>query len=556
MPLRFAEPAAESYRFPLTVRHLLDSAMMTAAEQSIIYRDQVRLTYATLRERIGRLASMLASLGVEAGTTVAVMDWDSHRYLEAYFAVPMMGAVLQTVNVRLPPAQIAYTLRHAGAQVLLVHRDFFPLLEPLLPALSAVKAIVAILDGAAGEVPRYAVGEYEALSAAASPDYAFEDFDENAVATLFYTTGTTGDPKGVCFTHRQLVIHTLAASGPFGNAANHPSLGIDDVYMPLTPMFHVHAWGVPYIATMLGVKQVYPGRYEPDLICRLRAEHKVTFSHCVPTILQMVLQHAEAHRTDLSGWKFIIGGSALTKGLCAQARQRGIDIVSGYGMSETCPTIAIARRRADDDTEAAVVASLTASGLPVPLVSARIVDDEMNDVPHDGASRGELVLRAPWLTSCYVGDAKATQALWRGGWLHTQDIATIDTRGNIQIRDRLKDVIKSGGEWIDSIQLEELVATAEGVAQAAVIAVSDPRWGERPLAVVVCRGNAKPTLQTLNAPIERAIAASEITRFAKLDRFVIVEELPRTSVGKIDKKRMRAEYGSVPGADPTTQRAT
>jgi fatty-acyl-CoA synthase len=545
MPLRFAEAATEAYRFPLTIRHLLDSAMITAADQLIVYRDQARFTYSELHTRIGRLASMLATLGVEAGTTVAVMDWDSHRYLETYFAVPMMGAVLETVNVRLPAAQITYTLRHANAQVLLVHREFFPLLEAILPSVPSVKAVVAMMDGAAGDLPAQAVGEYEALSAAALPDYPFEDFDENAVATLFYTTGTTGDPKGVCFTHRQLVLHTLAACGPFGNAQGHPGLGIDDVYMPLTPMFHVHAWGVPYIATLLGLKQVYPGRYDPELICQLHREHKVTFSHCIPTILQMVLRGADTYGADLSGWKMVIGGAALSKALFAEGRRRGLELVAGYGMSETCPTIAIARRRAGDNGEEAQAASLTSSGVPVPLVSARIVDADMNDVPHDGVSRGELVLRAPWLTPCYVGNPKASEALWHGGWMHTQDIATMDARGYIRIRDRLKDLVKTGGEWIDSIQLEELIASAEGVAEAAVIAVPDPSWGERPLAVIVPRAGATPALEALNAPVERAIAANEITRFAKLDRFVIVEQLPRTSVGKIDKKQMRAKFGMI-----------
>ena len=545
MPLRFVEPAPEAYQFPLTIRHLLDSALMTAAHQEIVYRDQATYTYRAFAGRIGRLASLLAGVGAEQGMTVAVMDWDSHRYLEAYFAVPMMGAVLQTVNIRLPTPQVAYTLEHAKAEILLVHRDFYALAEAVLPSLPGIKAVIAISDGAADALPPWAAGEYEALLAAASPDFAFEEFDENAVATTFYTSGTTGNPKGVCFTHRQIVLHTLVASGPNGGSTAPPAFGYGDVYMPLTPLFHVHAWGSPYVATLLGLKQVYPGRYEPELICRLRREHQVTYSHCVPTVLRMVFDAADQTDADLTGWKVAIGGSAMSKALCAEGRRRGMKLFSGYGMSETCPTISIARVDVGETDEERIVAQLTTAGVPVPLVSARIVDDEMNVLACDGATRGELVLRAPWLTARYIGDDAGSADLWRGGWLHTQDIATIDAHGTIVIRDRLKDIVKTGGEWIDSIHLEELVATADGVAEASVVAVPDARWGERPLAVVVPRPGATITLQTLNAPVERAIAAGAITRYAKLDRFELVDRLPRTSVGKIDKKAIRARYAAI-----------
>ncbi|WP_176595497.1 MULTISPECIES: fatty acid--CoA ligase [Sphingobium] len=548
MPLRFAEPAPEAYHFPLTIRHLLDGVLTKAGDQQIVYRDQAAFSYREFVGRVGRLASLLDGLGAQQGMTVAVMDWDSHRYLEAYFAVPMMGAVLQTVNIRLPQPQIAYTLQHARAEILLVHRDFFPIVEALLPSLPAVKAVVAIADGADDPLPDWVMGEYEALSAAASPDFPFADFDENAVATLFYTTGTTGNPKGVCFTHRQLVLHTLAVAGPFGASIASPSLGVEDVYMPLTPMFHVHAWGVPYLATMFGVKQVYPGRYDPAMICKLRGDHQVTYSHCVPTVLEMVLKAADQTGADLAGWKMTIGGSALTKALCGEARRRAMLVAAGYGMSETCPTVLKAARRTGEEfrDEDEMLSTFTASGTSVPLVEVRIVDDLMNPLPHDGRTRGELVLRSPWLTSCYVGDAKASEALWHGGWMHTQDIATIDANGHVQIRDRLKDVVKTGGEWVDSIQLEELVATAEGVVEASVIAVPDAKWGERPLAVVVAKPDAILTLEIINGPVERAIANGEVTRYAKLDRFKIVDQLPRTSVGKIDKKQLRARFAEEP----------
>ncbi len=545
MPLRFAERAAEAHDFPLTIRHLLDSAMTTAADQEIVYRDQQRFTYREFGGRLGRLASLLTDLGAEQGMTIAMMDWDSHRYLEAYFAVPMMGAVLQTVNIRLSPQQIAYTLTHASAEILIVHRDFFPLVDAIFPSLPKVKAVIAIMDGTDGALPAYAKGEYEALSAAASPAFTFEDFDENAVATTFYTTGTTGDPKGVCFTHRQLVLHTLACNAPFG-ITHQRGFGLDDVYMPLTPMFHVHAWGVPYIATMLGVKQVYPGRYEPKMLCELHAREKVSFSHCVPTILQMILAAAEETGADLTGWHMIIGGSALTQALYREARARGLTLIAGYGMSETAPTISMCHRRAGAESGGdADVETLTLAGVPVPLVSVRIVDAGMNDVPADGHTRGELVVRAPWLTPCYVGNAAASEVLWAGGWLHTQDVASIDAQGYIQIRDRLKDVIKTGGEWLDSLTLEDLIAGIDGIAEVAVIGVPDTRWGERPIAVIAPTAGAEPTLADVNAPLAAAAERGEISRYALLDRVELLDALPKTSVGKIDKKALRAQFGGV-----------
>ncbi len=545
MPLRFTEKAAEAYDYPLTIGHLLDASLVTAADQEIVYRDQFRMTYRQFRTRIGRLASALASLGAEEGTVIGVMDWDSHRYLESYFAIPMMGAVLLTVNVRLPAAQLADIISRADAEILLVHRDFLPLLDTIRPSIPRIRTIVALIDDPA-PIPPDTAGEYEALLAGASPDFTFRDFDENALATTFFTTGTTGNPKQVCFSHRQIILHALATNGPFGNIRSR-GFGRDDVYMPLTPMFHVHAWGLPYIATMLGVKQVYPGRYDPDTILLLRAREGVTFSHGVPTILQMVLAAADRAGADLSGWFMIVGGSALTQALFREGRRRGMDLVTGYGMSETAPIVSMARPRTHSDgREEADVEALTATGVPTPLVSVRVVDEDMRDVPADGASRGEIVLRAPWLTQCYVGDERASQSLWRGGWLHTQDVATIDRAGYLHIRDRLKDVIKTGGEWLCSLTIEDVISDLDEVEMVAVVGVPDPKWGERPIAVMVPVAGRAITLEQLNDHLGRAIASGEISRYARLERLEIMDALPRTSVGKIDKKALRAQFAAKP----------
>lgn len=530
MPLRFADPAPEAYHQPLTIRHLLDCGEASDSEQEIVYRDQVRLSYRDLRSRIARLADMLTQIGVDQGTTVAVFDWDSHRYLECFFAIPMIGAVLQTVNVRLSPAQIEHCLRHAGAEYLLVHRDFLPLLDQIRARLPKVRGLVVMSDDQHYSAPGDALGEYEALLAAANGEFPFADFDENALATTFYTSGTTGLPKSVCFSHRQLVLHTLALAAALGTAVGQ-GLHRSDVYMPLTPMFHVHAWGMPYAATMLGLKQVYPGRYEPALIARLRKDEGVTFSHCVPTVLQMVLDAAARTEVRLDGWHMVIGGSALTGELHAAALAAGVTLTSGYGMSETGPLIALG--------EAGPPHRATRTGRTVPLVTARIVDEAMVSLPPDDASLGELVLRAPWLTPCYPGDTEASRSLWRGGWLHTQDIATIDAGGSIQIRDRLKDVIKTGGEWICSLTLEELICAHPDVVEVAVVGVPDPKWQERPVAIIVQRGDVQLGRDAINDMLHQEIGKGTISRYALIDQVIVVDGLPRTSVGKVDKKQLR-----------------
>src|SRR5689334_2121508 len=330
-----------AYGYPLLIKHLLHTPLRHAPDQEIVYRDVLRYDYRTLEQRIGRLANGLASLGILPGDTVGVLDWDSHRYLECYFAVPGMGAVLHMVNIRLTPEQILYTINHAEDDILLVHSDFLPLLEGIQDRIERPVKIVVLADGDMPATALDIAAEYEALLAVGSPDYDFPDFDENTRATTFYTTGTTGLPKGVFFSHRQLVLHTLALAATFGSAA-HGRFDRTDVYMPITPMFHVHAWGFPFLATMLGVKQVYPGRYAPDMLLGLIRAERVTFSHCVPTLLHMLLTSPASAGVGLGDWKVVIGGSALSKGLARTAVERGIDIFTGYGMSETCPILTVA----------------------------------------------------------------------------------------------------------------------------------------------------------------------------------------------------------------------
>jgi fatty-acyl-CoA synthase len=541
---RLIEQTASAYGYPLLIKELLKSGVTRAPAQEIVYGDRGRMTYREFGKRVGRLASGLAGLGVGPGATVGVMDWDSSRYLECYFAVPMMGAALHTLNVRLSPEQILYTINHAEDDVILVNAEFLPVLGQIWERVEHGKKLVLLNDsGQAPETHLPLTGEYEDLLTRSDPHYAFPELDEDARATTFYTTGTTGLPKGVYFSHRQLVLHSLAVLSALAGTG-HGRFNEGDVYMPITPMFHVHAWGMPYVATTLGVKQVYPGRYHPDALVELIHREKVSFSHCVPTILQMVLSTAKTKGVELSGWKVVIGGAALPQALARQALEQGVDVLTGYGMSETCPILTLAHLQPhmegwDIDRQ---VEMRCKTGRPAPLVQIRIVDEEMNDVPHDGVSQGEIVVRAPWLTQGYLKDPINSEKLWAGGWLHTGDIAVIDNEGYLKITDRIKDVIKTGGEWVSSLDLEDLLLKHPEVVEAAVIGVPDPKWTERPLAVVVVEPGSPVSEAEIRAHLHDFATRGVISRYGVPDRIVFVDELPKTSVGKLDKKVLREKY--------------
>ncbi|KAA8695719.1 Long-chain-fatty-acid--CoA ligase [Pseudomonas caricapapayae] len=541
---RVLPPADSAYQYPLLIKRLLLSGSRYEKTREIVYRDSVRYTYPTLNERICRLANVLTAAGVKAGDTVAVMDWDSHRYLECMFAIPMIGAVIHTVNVRLSPEQIAYTINHADDRLVLVNSEFVGLYQAMSGHLTTVEKTLLLTDlpDKTADLPNL-VGEYETLLAAASPEYVFEDFDENSVATTFYTTGTTGNPKGVYFTHRQLVLHTMSGAATLGGVDTPRLLGSDDVYMPITPMFHVHAWGIPYVATLLGLKQVYPGRYEPELLVELWRKEKVTFSHCVPTILQMLLNAKSAQNADFGDWKIIIGGSSLNRSLYQAAKAKGIQLTAAYGMSETGPLISIAH--INDELQASSederITYRIKAGVPVMLVEAAIVDLQGNVLPADGETQGELVLRAPWLTESYFREPEKGAELWADGWLHTGDVATLDAMGFIDIRDRIKDVIKTGGEWISSLELEDLCSRHPAVREVAVVGIADPQWGERPFALLVMRDGHQLDAKGLKEHLKPFVEQGHINKWAIPSQIALVTEIPKTSVGKLDKKRMRLD---------------
>jgi fatty-acyl-CoA synthase len=548
MKTRIISPTDSAYKYPLLIKNLLSTPLIFSPQQKISYRDSFEITYEQFGRRVCQLAHGLVNLGVKPGDTIAVMDWDSHRYLECYFGVPMIGAILHTVNVRLSPDQLLYTMNHAEDDVILVNSEFLPLLEAIRDQLTTVKKIILIADSDSTVETSLAIDhEYEVMLRENPEEYAFPDFDEDSIATTFYTTGTTGLPKGVFFSHRQLVLHTYGIMAGLCGYNSPVSVNSADVYMPMTPMFHVHAWGVPYLMTHLGARQIYPGKYEPEVLLKLIVSNKVSFSHCVPTIMHMLLSSPAAAEFDLSGWKVIIGGSALSKGMCKAALDRGINIFTGYGMSETCPvlTLATLKQHMLEWSEDEQIMIRCRTGMPISGVQLEVVDLEGTPLPHDGKSTGEVIVRAPWLTQGYLKDEEKSEELWNGGWLHTGDIGFIDADGYLQITDRLKDVIKTGGEWLSSLELEDVISGLPEVGEVAVIGVPDSKWGERPLVLVVAAvGSAESlTPEAVQGLVQQYIDQGKLPRFALPERVLVVDSIAKTSVGKLNKRLLRKEFG-------------
>jgi len=544
-----AEMAAP--RYELTIDKLLLNTLHRRCRQEIVY-GKTRYDWVAFYERVRRLASGLELMGVRKGTTVAVIDVDTNRYMEAYYAIPMMGATMHTVNIRLPPEHIGYTMVHAQDEFVLIRDEFLPIATKLAGSIKSLKGVVSMSDtGSAPAVPFPNTKFYDDLLAGADPQYEFPELDEDTRATVFYTSGTTGLPKGVWFTHRQLVLHTLGTQ--IGLAGSFPQnrLEVRDVVMPLVPFFHVHSWGVPYGVGLNGQKTVLAGKYDPANILELIARERVTWSNMVPTVLNMILVHpaVEKYRDALSRWKVSVGGGPLPREMALRAQKLGINVMAGYGLSETAPVLTLANpteRHIGESKEQSLDAVLLKTGIPIPLIAIRVVDPEMKDVPRDGKTAGEIVVRGPWLTSEYYKEPAKTEELWRGGWLHTGDMAVMDDEGYVTIVDRIKDAVKSGGEWIPTIILEDFLVRHPAVFEAAVIGTKDQRWGERPLAVVSLRQNQSVTSDDLRKHMETFVAEGKMAKFWVPDQYVILEEqLPKTSTGKIDKKPLREKYSGI-----------
>jgi fatty-acyl-CoA synthase len=535
------------HNYPLLIKHLLRVPLTYFPKQEIVYKDRARYSYVEFSNRLSRLANGLTQRGIKAGDTIGIMDWDSNRYLECFFAVPMMGATLHTINVRLSLEKLIHTINQAKDDILLVNTEFLPLIEAVRDKLNTVKHIIRLSDCSStdnSELP--GAEEYESILANGNDCFEFPDFDENTRATLFFTTGTTGEPKGVSFSHRQLVLHTYGIMSALCSLNSQTSISAADVYMPITPMFHVHAWGFPYLMTYLGAKQVYPGRYDPDVLLALQRRENVSFSHCVPTILNMLIERLTKYGKGGDGWKIMVGGSPLSRGLCKTSLDLDLNVFTGYGMSETCPvlTIATLKPHMRGWSRQRQIECLCRSGLPIPNVHMELVDSDGNLLAHDGKAVGEIIVRAPWLTQGYLNDAEGSAKLWADGWLHTGDAGYIDPEGYLQITDRLKDLIKSGGEWVSSLELEDILSQHPGVAEAAVVGIVDKKWGERPLALVVLKKEIERliTVEELREFFQIFVENGSISKLSIPDTILFVRDIPKTSVGKIDKKKIRCQY--------------
>ena len=537
------------YNYPLLIKQLLISPLSSNPNQEIIDDHGIGFNYKDLNKRICTLSNALYDIGIKKGDTVGVMDWDTTRYLECFFSIPMMGSILHTINIRLSEQQILYTINHAEDDAIIVNSDFIPIIDNIRDKFTRpVKIIVAGTEkiNIEFEGPKVSTYNYDSFFQNYNSNFNFKDFDENTIATKFYTTGTTGDPKGVSYTHRQLVLHSLGfiAGSSVSNYSHR--FHNEDVYMPLTPMFHVHGWGFPYMATLLGVKQIYPSKYEPEKLLKLIKKENVTFSHCVPTILQMILNTNKKLKFDLSNLKLIIGGSAMSKNLAIEAKNQGVNVVSAYGMSETCPFLTIAQIPSQNkNTEESELIKLKCkTGKPGPLVELRVVDKNLKDVPRDNKSTGEVVVRAPWLTKEYIKDREASKKLWEGGYLHTGDVGYLDETGSLIITDRIKDVIKSGGEWISSLQIEDIVLKCKGVKEVAAIGIEDKKWGERPIIIVstVEDENNLDTAKIIKQSIKIQIDKGFLSKWAMPDKIEFVRDIEKTSVGKVNKKLLRKKY--------------
>jgi acyl-CoA synthetase (AMP-forming)/AMP-acid ligase II len=529
--------------FPLTIPHLLKRAESYFGRGEIVTRlpDKSfhRTTYAATMARAKQLATALQKLGLERGDRVATLCWNHYQHHEAYFGVPCGGFVLHTLNLRLHPNDLAYIADHAGDRAVIVDRSLVPILEQFRDR-TQIEHVFVVEDG------------YEELLATASPEEWREpDLDENEAAAMCYTSGTTGLPKGVVYAHRSTVLHSLgvAANNPFGLGTS-----VNDTLMPVVPMFHANAWGYPYIATMVGSKLVYPGPFlDPQSLLEDMAQEQVTWSAGVPTIWMGILQMLDADpgKYDLSRMKgMFVGGAAVPRKMIADYMKHGLTIVQGWGMTETSPVASTSGlphdlQFADADTQLDLKAT---AGLPLPLVEvrARVGDEE---IPWDGETMGELEVRGPWVASSYYDTPEQADRWTEDGWFRTGDIVSIHPRGYIQIKDRSKDVIKSGGEWISSVDLENALMAHPAVSEAAVIAIPDEQWSERPLAAVVLKDGATATADEL-----RDFIAPSFAKWWLPERIEFVAEIPKTSVGKFRKTALREQFTQIEGA-PTKHEA-
>ena len=528
---------------PLTISTILRYGTTAYAEREVITAtpDGVRRrTYGELGARVARLASALRGLGIDGDQRVATLMWNNAEHLEAYLAIPSMGAVLHTLNLRLEPEVIGYIAEHAGDEVVIVDATLVTLLASVLPHAPSIRHIIVSTPEPGTEcpdLPRLSDGgrqvhDYDELLAAQVDGFEWPELDERSAAAMCYTSGTTGRPKGVVYSHRSMHLHSMAVA--MGNVFG---MSDRDRVLPVVPMFHANAWGLPYAAVMAGADMIMPDRFlQPAPLATLIEAERPTLAGAVPTIWNGLLQHVRAHGGDLSSLRLVpCGGSAVPHALLENfEKETGVTIVQAWGMTETSPLGSVARPPAGLPEEEAWHYRDT-QGRLICQVEGRLVGEAGSVLPNDGVAVGEVEVRGPWVTGSYYKDDDP--AKFHDGWLRTGDVGTLDERGFIWLTDRAKDVIKSGGEWISSMELENILMAHPDVAEAAVIGVADEKWGERPLAAVVLRPGAEVSAKKL-----RTFLAEQIPRWQLPERWCFVEEVPKTSVGKFSKRTMRESY--------------
>ena len=522
----------------LVIKKIVDHARRLYGAVEIVSRlpDPTLYHRYTVRDMIGRayaLAEALQKLGIKPGERVGTMMWNHYGHLEAYFGIPLSGGVLHTINIRLHADEIVYIVNHAEDRFLIVDDVLLPLVEPLRKRLQVEAIIVFPYQGFSSLQAPYI--SYEALLETADGHYREPIWDEHAPLGMCYTSGTTGRPKGVVYSHRAIVLHSLVSALP-------GALDVSDrdTVTPVVPMFHVNAWGLPFSTTLLGAKQVYPGPHlSPERLLELYESERVTVTAGVPTIWLGILQilDRDPNRYQLPSMRMIVGGAAAPEGLIRGFDRHGHRVIHAWGMTETAPlgTVSQIKQTLLHHSEEALYQLRAKQGYPVPLIDVRVRGPE-GVLPWDGKSLGELEIRGPWVTKSYFKQDEM-EALSADGWFRTGDVATIDAEGYVKITDRIKDLIKSGGEWISSVDLENALMSHSGVLEAAVIAVPHEKWGERPLAVIVKKDGTQLTEATLDAFLSE--------RFAKWwlpDAYVFVESIPRTASGKFLKTALREMY--------------
>jgi len=538
--------------FPLTLTHLLERARTYYPRSEIVSRNPDkslhRYTYADFYKRTCRLANALTRLGVRPGDRVATLSWNHYRHLELYFGVPAMGAVVHTLNLRLHPNDLGYIARHAEDTVLVVDRSLLPLFEKFAGAVPSLRHVIVVPD--TGPVPEGKL-DYELLLAAESDAFDFPTLDENSAAMLCYTSGTTGNPKGVLYSHRSIVTHTLVCCLPDATGIREA-----DTVLPVVPMFHAAAWGLPFDAILTGAKLVFPGpSLDPQSLVELMAETKVTVAGGVPTIWLGILAMLDAapKQWDLSAIRsMLIGGSAAPPALIDGFKQRhGLEVVHAWGMTELSPVGTMAKLKGGLRSEGpdAQLSARASQGFALPFVETRVMSDEGKQLPWDGETMGELEVRGPWVASSYFG-GEGPDRFTADGWFKTGDVVTLDKDGYVRICDRSKDVIKSGGEWISSVALENALMAHPAVLEAAVFAGRHPKWDERPLAAVVLKPGQTATKEELVAHL-----AKQFTKFWLPDDYLFMQQIPRTSTGKFLKTKLREEHGEHLVKSPATSSA-